>query len=47
MRWIVWDKRGEIPDDVFEQCMLVVRRMLGQGDGSPGGRGPTGAARPA
>jgi AcrR family transcriptional regulator len=35
MRWIVWDKRGEIPDEVFEQCMLVVRRMLGQADGAP------------
>lgn len=29
MRWIVWDGKGEIPEDVFEQCMLVVRRMLG------------------
>lgn len=45
MRWIVWDKRGEIPDDVFEQCMLVVRRMLGQADGTPGGA-PGGAPRP-
>lgn len=29
MRWIVWEKRDEMPDDVFEQCMLVVHRMLG------------------
>ncbi|MGH8987294.1 MAG: TetR/AcrR family transcriptional regulator [Acidimicrobiales bacterium] len=29
-RWIVWDGRDAIPDDVFEQCMLVVARMLGQ-----------------
>lgn len=36
MRWIVWDKRGEIPDEVFEQCMLVVRRMLGQEVAGPG-----------
>lgn len=35
MRWIVWDRRGEIPDDVFEQCMLVVRRMLGQMEEQP------------
>lgn len=39
MRWIVWDKRGEIPDEVFEQCMLVVRRMLGQ-DVGPGAVSP-------
>jgi hypothetical protein len=37
MRWIVWDRRGEIPDDVFEQCMLVVRRMLGRTDTSEDG----------
>ena len=37
MRWIVWDRRGEIPDDVFEQCMLVVRRMLGRTDASEDG----------
>lgn len=30
MRWIVWEHRDEIPDDVFEQCMLVVERMLGR-----------------
>lgn len=30
MRWIVWDHREEIPEDVFEQCMLVVARMLGR-----------------
>lgn len=30
MRWIVWDGRGEIPDDVFEQCMVVIGRMLGK-----------------
>lgn len=31
MRWIVWDGRGEIPAEVFEQCMEVVGRMLGRG----------------
>jgi AcrR family transcriptional regulator len=30
MRWIVWDGRDAIPDDVFEQCMVVVARMLGR-----------------
>ena len=30
MRWIVWDRRDAIPHDVFEQCMVVVARMLGQ-----------------
>lgn len=30
MRWIVWDGRGAIPDDVFEHCMVVVGRMLGR-----------------
>jgi AcrR family transcriptional regulator len=29
MRWVVWDGSDEMPEDVFEQCMLVVRRMLG------------------
>ena len=37
MRWIVWDRRSAIPDDVFEQCMVVVARMLG--------RAPYGAPR--
>lgn len=31
MRWIVWDRRESIPDDVFDQCMTVVARMLGRG----------------
>lgn len=31
MRWIVWDRRDAIPDEVFEQCMTVVARMLGPG----------------
>ena len=35
MRWIVWDGRNEMPEEVFEQCMLVVRRMLGQTAGEP------------
>lgn len=30
MRWIVWDRENGIPDDVFEQCMVVVARMLGR-----------------
>jgi AcrR family transcriptional regulator len=30
MRWIVWDGNREIPEHVFEECMLVVRRMLGR-----------------
>lgn len=30
MRWVVWDRREAIPDDVFEQCMIVVARMLGR-----------------
>jgi AcrR family transcriptional regulator len=30
MRWIVWDGQGAIPDDVFEECMQVVARMLGR-----------------
>lgn len=30
MRWIVWDKGEEVPDEVFEQCMEVVARMLGR-----------------
>jgi len=30
MRWIVWDGRDAIPPDVFEQCMVVVSRMLGR-----------------
>jgi AcrR family transcriptional regulator len=43
MRWIVWDGRGEIPDDVFEQCMVVVARMLGRRvDGRGGGIVPSG-----
>jgi AcrR family transcriptional regulator len=55
MRWIVWDQRGEIPDEVFEQCMLVVRRMLGQMDGEappaladdpPGAHEPDPGSRP-
>ncbi len=29
MRWIVWDRRDVVPDEVFEECMLVVARMLG------------------
>jgi AcrR family transcriptional regulator len=43
MRWIVWERKDAVPDDVFEQCMLVVARMLGResscGDGVP--RTPT------
>jgi len=31
LRWIVWDRRDAIPDEVFEQCMVVVARMLGRG----------------
>lgn len=34
MRWIVWDRRDTIPDDVFEQCMVVVARMLGRTNGA-------------
>jgi AcrR family transcriptional regulator len=30
MRWVVWDRRDAVPDDVFEQCMVVVARMLGR-----------------
>jgi len=30
MRWVVWDRRAAIPDDVFEQCMAMVDRLLGQ-----------------
>jgi AcrR family transcriptional regulator len=42
MRWIVWDRREGIPDDVFEQCMVVVARMLGRGrGGAPPGDEPT------
>lgn len=37
MRWIVWDGSGRIPDDVFEQCMVVVRRMLAPPELSTGG----------
>lgn len=33
MRWLVWDQKREIPAEVFEQCMVVVARMLGRGDG--------------
>lgn len=35
MRWVVWDRRAAIPDDIFEQCMAMVDRLLGQ----RGGRG--------
>lgn len=31
MRWIVWDRRDAIPEDIFDQCMVVVARMLGRG----------------
>ncbi len=43
MRWIVWDRKDAVPDDVFEQCMLVVARMLGRPHttGEPGWREPT------
>ena len=37
MRWIVWDGKGELPEDVFEQCMLVVRRMLAPPEASTAG----------
>lgn len=35
MRFVVWDQRTAIPDEVFEQCMLVVQRMLGRDGGGP------------
>jgi AcrR family transcriptional regulator len=35
MRWIVWDKAQQVPDDVFEQCMIVVARMLGRSAPAP------------
>jgi AcrR family transcriptional regulator len=32
MRWILWDDRGEVPPDVFDQMMAFVRRGLGAGE---------------
>ncbi len=42
MRWIVWERRDAIPDDVFEQCMVVVARMLGRSPPGAGGPGRIG-----
>jgi AcrR family transcriptional regulator len=39
MRWIVWEGNDEIPADVFEQCMVVVRRMLGEPNWLAGAEG--------
>jgi AcrR family transcriptional regulator len=33
MRWIIWDGRGEIPEDVFEELLRFVARALGARDG--------------
>lgn len=30
MRWIVWDHRDAIPSGIFDECMVVVARMLGR-----------------
>jgi AcrR family transcriptional regulator len=38
MRWIVWDKAQQIPADVFEECMVVVARMLGRSAPAPAPR---------
>lgn len=38
MRFVVWDERDAIPGEVFDQCMLVVRRMLGQTEGETTGQ---------
>jgi AcrR family transcriptional regulator len=37
MRWVVWDGRPAIPNEVFEQCMVVVARMLGRSDAAASG----------
>lgn len=29
MRWIVWDESKSVPDDVFEEMMSIIARMLG------------------
>ncbi|MGH8982010.1 MAG: TetR/AcrR family transcriptional regulator [Acidimicrobiales bacterium] len=29
MRWISWEANQEIPEDVYEQCMRIVHRILG------------------
>ena len=48
MRWVVWDRRDEIPRGVFDECMVVVARMLGRApDGAARTAAPDGAARTA
>jgi hypothetical protein len=46
MRWIVWDEAKSVPDDVFDEMMNIIGRMLG-GSAPTGGGEPTpvGAAK--
>ena len=38
MRWILWSKEGEMPEDVFEETMAFVARALGAGRGDSDAR---------
>jgi hypothetical protein len=29
LRWILWNEEGEMPQEVFEEMMAIIERMLG------------------
>ena len=35
MKWILWDDRRAIPEDVFDQLVTIIGRMLGASEPSP------------